>query len=177
MDGSVVAAMITSGVALVVAVGGGVRNDLRAATERRYERRRAFLVDAQDAALLLRDALRVYGSAVQAQARSTPGSHGSFTMAVPSEVAAAMAAAQGRLAVAVSRLEDPTVVSTLASWQTVAQVSLIDPLDEEASAEQRAFDLANAAIGEALHSTRGALSRSARQRLESGGPGAPGAGG
>jgi hypothetical protein len=165
VDGSVVAAVITSAAALVVAVGGGIRNDLRAATDRRYERRRAFLVEAQDAALALRDALREYGTALQEQSRTDTGATGSFTMAVPRTLNSATAVARGRLAVAVSRLEDATVATTLARWQSVARVSLIDPRDAEASAEQDAFDAVNAVIGDALHSTRGKLGWSARRRL------------
>lgn len=176
MDAPVVAAMITSSVALFVAVVGGIRNDVRAASDRRYERRRAFLVDAQDAALILRDALRDYGTALQAQSRTATGTGGSFTMSVPGELNSATAAAQGRLAVAMSRLEDPTVAAALSSWRTLARVSLIDPLDEEASAEQGAFDAANEAIGAALNSTRGMLGRR-RLPVVSGRRAEPGSGG
>lgn len=165
MDAPVVAAVITSSVALFVAVASSVRNDIRAAADRRYERRRAFLVAAQDAALHLRDALRDYGGALQEQSRTGSGPVGSFTMSVPWELASATAAAQGRLAVAMSRLEDATVASTLASWRSVARVSLIDARDVEASAEQSAFDAVNDVIAAALHSTRGTLGWSARRRL------------
>lgn len=165
LDAPVVAAVITSSVALFVAVAGGVRNDLRAATDRRYERRRAFLVDAQDAALLLRDALREYGTALQQQSRTDDGPPGSFTMSVPPTLGSVTAAAQGRLAVATSRLEDRAVAATLSAWESVARVSLIDPLDEEASAEDHAFEAVNDVIGAALNSTRGKLGWSARRRL------------
>lgn len=165
VDAPVVAAVITSAVALFVAVAGGIRNDLRTATDRRYERRRAFLVEAQDAALALRDALRDYGTALQEQSRTGIGTGGSFTMSVPGALNSVTAVAQGRLEVAMSRLEDATVARTLASWRTVARVSLIDPLDEQASAEQDAFEAVNDAMGAALHSTRGKISRSARRRL------------
>lgn len=166
VDTSVAAAVITSGVALVVAVGGGVRSELRAAADRRYDRRRAFLTDAQDAALALRDALRDYGAALRAIA-ATPGGEpvGAFTLSVPPRLDADVSLAEGRFVVARSRLDDGAVAESMARWRSVARVSLIDQSEAPAAAEQRAFDELNELIGAALRSTR------ARARRASGGDG------
>jgi hypothetical protein len=166
VDTSVAAAVITSGAALVVAVGGGVRNELRSAADRRYDRRRAFLTDAQDAALALRDALRDYGAALRALA-AAPGVEpaGAFTLSVPPRLDAEVSLAEGRFGVARSRLDDDAVAASLARWRSVARVSLIDQSEAPAAAEQRAFDELNELIGAALRSARG------RTRPRSGGDG------
>lgn len=155
MDTSVAAAVITSGVALVVAVAGGARNELRAAADRRYERRREFLTEAQDAALALRDALRDYGSSLRLRTRRSATTGGAFVMSVPDSLDAEVSSAEGRLVVARSRLEDDAVAQALSRWRSVARVSLIDSSDAPAAAEERAFDEFNALIGAALRSARG----------------------
>lgn len=155
MDGSVVAALITSGAALVVAVGGSLRNDFRTAADRRYERRRTSLVDAQDAALELRNALTEYGTALRTRTAQAPFGAGAFVMSVPDELGNDVLEAEGRFLVARSRVDDPPVVAALGRWQALARVSLIDPRDGEASAEERAFDEINQVIGAALRSADG----------------------
>lgn len=165
MDTSVAAAVITSGVALVVAVGGGIRNDLRWASDRRYARRRTFLTEAQDAALGLRNALREYGSSLRARTGGDEGNGaGIFRMSVPESLATEVSVAEGRFVVARSRLEDDAVADALVQWHSLARVSLIDTSDAPASAEQRAFDDVNDLIGAALRSTRGRTPRRASGR-------------
>jgi hypothetical protein len=160
MDTSVAAAVITSAAALVVAVGGGVRSELRSASDRRHERRRAFLTDAQDAALALRNALREYGSSLRAHTGEAGPHSGVFIMSVPEPLAAEVSVAEGRFGVAGSRLEDDAVVDALTRWRSVARVSLIDASEAPAAAEQEAFDEINALIGAALRSGRGKAPRS-----------------
>jgi hypothetical protein len=158
MDTSVAAAVITSGVALVVAVGGGIRAELRTASDRRYDRRRAFLTDVQDAALDLRNALREYGSALRTRTRIGSGEGtggGVFIMSVPEPLATEVAAAEGRFTVAASRVEDDAVIAALEHWHALARVSLIDTSESPASAEQSAFADVNDLIGAALRSARG----------------------
>jgi hypothetical protein len=160
VDGSVVAALITSGAALVVAVGGSLRHDLRTAADRRYDRRRRSLVDAQDATLALRTALIEYGAALRSgTAQAQPGG-GSFVMRVPDELDREVLAAEGRFAVARSRVDDEPVVAALTRWRALARVNLIDPRDGEASAEERAFAEVNDLIGAALRSRSGQAPRS-----------------
>ena len=155
MDGSVVAALITSGAALVVAVGGSLRSDFRSATERRYERRRASLVDAQDAALALRTALSEYGASLRSRTSSATPARGSFVMSVPDAVDHDVLAAEGQLQVVRSRVGDTGVVAAIDRWRALARVTLIDPRDGEASAEQEAFGELNRLIGTALRSESG----------------------
>jgi hypothetical protein len=152
VDGSVVAALITSGAALVVAAGNGVRGSRRAAADRRYERRRSALIDAQDAALALRAALTGYGAELRLRTVQAPPATGGFVMSVPERLNAAVQEAEGRLAVARSRVEDPAIVAALERWQALARISLIDPRDGEAASEERAFAAVNRLIGAALAS-------------------------
>jgi hypothetical protein len=160
MDAPVVAALITSSVALVVAAGGAVRSELARASDRRYERRRRFLIDAQDAALTLRDALRSYGAALQTSALQISTSQRQRGVAVPvgpqvraAETAAAVA--EGRLTVARSRVDDGAVVAALVHWQEQARVGLIDIAEQEASTEEAAFAEVNRLIGAGLRSADG----------------------
>jgi hypothetical protein len=155
VDTSVTAALITSGVALVAAVASGVRSEFRSTADRRYATRRTFLTDAQDAALALRDALREYGSALRARTGSGDGAGGGvFIMSVPEPLAAQVSAAEGRFTVAMSRVEDATVVAALQRWHSLARVSLIDTSDAPAADEQAAFTEVNELIGAALQSAR-----------------------
>lgn len=154
MDGSVVAALITSAAALVVAVGGSLRHDVRISGERRYERRHRALIDAQDAALQLRTALTEYGAALRARTTDAPAS-GAFVMSVPDRLDTDVHAAEGRLLVARSRVDDDAVVAALLRWRSLARVSLIDPRDGDASGEEQAFAEVNDLIGAALRSGRG----------------------
>lgn len=160
MDGSVAAALITSAAALVVAVGGGVRNEFRSASDRRYDRRRRSLVDAQDSALELRTALVEYGASLRSRTAQAPAGGGAFVMSVPEGVDTEVLAAEGRFAVARSRLDDAAVVEALDRWRSLARVNLIDPRDGDASAEQRAFEEINQLIGAALSSPKGRTDRS-----------------
>jgi hypothetical protein len=156
VDTSVTAAFITSGVALAVALASGVRSELRAASDRRYELRRKFLTDVQDATLTLRDALREYGSALRARTGSGDGAGGGiFIMSVPEPLATQVSAAEGRFTVATSRVGDESVVAALERWHSLARVSLIDTSDSPASDEADAFDEVNDLIGAALRSARG----------------------
>jgi hypothetical protein len=155
VDGSVVAALITSGAALVVAVGGSLRGDRRAEAGRRYERRRASLLDAQDAALALRAALAEYGAELRARTVQAPPGVGGFVMSVPDSLSTAVQAAVGRLEVARSRIDGVAIPTALDRWQALARISLIDPRDGDAAGEQRAFAEVNRLIGAALTSADG----------------------
>ena len=184
MNGPVLGAIITASVALVVAVGGAVRASVQATLERRYERRRQFLIQAQDAMLVLREELAAYGVALHEQVAGeapepvlAPASAGasplattpptsaasaSFVMAVPAAANLRAVTARGRLAVARSRLEDETVDAAIGRWEPLAQANLIDPQDTQTSAEEAAFDEVNDLIRQALRSARGAVPRRAR---------------
>jgi hypothetical protein len=159
VDAPVVASIITSSVAFVVAVGSGIRAEFSAAVERRYERRRSFLMDAQDAALALRNALRTYGTELERRASEDGDEDGSFALQVTDWVDDQVARARGRLEVTASRVEDDAVRAALGTWVDLARRSLIGQ-EEDAAAEQGAFDEVNRLIGAALRTTRGVSSGS-----------------
>jgi hypothetical protein len=159
VDAPVLAAIITSSVAFAVALGSGIRAEHSATVERRYERRRGFLMEAQDAALALRNALRTYGTELDRQAGEDGDEDGSFALRVADWVDDQVARARGRLEVAQSRVDDPGVRAALQAWVDLARRSLIGQ-EEDAAAEQRAFDEVNRLIGAALRSSRGLTARS-----------------
>ncbi len=156
MDAPVVASIITASAALVVAVGSGIRAEYSAALERRYERRRNFLMEAQDAALDLRNALRNYGTELDRQASEGSEEDGSFALRVTDWVDDQVARARGRLEVAESRVDDRAVRAALGQWADLARRSLIGQ-EEDAAAEQQAFDEVNRLTGAALRTTRGTI--------------------
>jgi hypothetical protein len=149
MDGPVVASLISSSVAVLVAVGSAVRSDLQRAGDRRYERRRMFLIDAQEAALALRDALRNYGDVLQHIASNPPFAGGT------DEQRRAVAVAVGRLDIASSRIDDAAVVEALAHWEQLARETLIAVEQNAAPNEEAAFTEVNRLVSQALRSARG----------------------
>jgi hypothetical protein len=164
VDAPVVAAIITSSAALVVAVGNAIRAEFSASYERRYERRRMFLMEAQNAALALRNALRNYGTELERQANSDDGDEdGSFALRVTDWVDDQVARARGAVEVAASRIDDDAIRAALAAWVDLARRSLIGQ-EEDAAAEQQAFDELNRLIGAALRSSSGRLSAPRRRR-------------
>ena len=151
----VVAAIISSSVAVLVAVGSAVRADLQRATDRRYERRRAFLVDAQDAALALRDALLEFGAAAR-----TGTSTDALAEARPRDADGERTARDRRLA----RRGRARWPQALAAWRVLASTALVDPLESSQADEERAFTDLNRAVGVALRSTRGTVAARSGRR-------------
>lgn len=149
MDGPVVASLISSSVAVVVAVGSAVLAGAQRAADRRYERRRLFLIDAQEAALALRDALREYGDILDRAA-------GEPSLRAGTEVQRrAVAIAGGRLELARSRIEDATVLSSLAEWERQARETLLGVEQGNTPDEEAAFAELNRAVSSVLRSARG----------------------
>jgi biopolymer transport protein ExbB/TolQ len=140
-------ALIAAVVSLVVALLSQLSTSVRDSRARRYERRRAALLDAQDAALELRTRLREYGQLIRAH---------------PGQAAAEFGAAEqhfddarSALEVAVSRVEDQQVRQALRQWQVAAQISFVSALDLPASREQASWAAMNDAVGRALISSSG----------------------
>jgi hypothetical protein len=152
MDGPVVASLISSSVAVLVAVGSAIRADLQRAADRRYERRRMFLMDVQDSALALRGALRDYGDALRRIGDPTHRADGD-------RLRRALAMAGGRLDVAGSRLDDDAVIAALSRWEHLARETLIATPQGEAPQENAAFLELNRAVSSALRSTHGLARR------------------
>lgn len=140
-------ALIAAVVSLLVALLGQFSTTVRDSNARRYERRRAALLDTQNAALVLRTRLREYGQLI----REHPG-----------QAAAAFGDAEQRfddarsgLDVALSRVEDALVRQTVLDWQAAAQVSYVSVQDIPASIEQARWTAMNQAVGRALISRSG----------------------
>jgi len=140
---SLQSALIAAAVSLVVAVAGWVVGARRDRADRDYQRRRQALLDLQDAALTLRQALRDYGELI----RRYPGSR-------PVELSAAERAfdhARGLLDVTRSRVADPEVQRLVRRWLDAAEVTSISAQDEvPLRAEEQAWRELNQAIGQAL---------------------------
>lgn len=140
-------AIVAAVVSLLVAFGTQVALSVRESHARRYQRRRAALIDAQDAALALRGRLGEYGALSRANAgQPSP------------EVDAAERRyldARAKLQVTLSRVDDPLVVAATQRWRSAAEVSFISTAEISAAQEQGEWQAVNAAIGSALRSKDG----------------------
>lgn len=134
-------------VSLLVAIGTQVALSVRENHARRYQRRRAALTDAQDAALALRGRVRDYGVISRANAgKPSP------------ELDAAERRyddARGLFDVTLSRIDDQAVVAAAQRWRSAAEVSFISTLDISLAQEQQDWRALNLAIGSALQSKSG----------------------
>jgi hypothetical protein len=130
-------ALIAALVSLLVALASQLGMSLRDSFARRYERRRAALLDAQDAALELR--------------RAHPGQ----SSAEFGDAEQHFDDSRSALEVAASRVEDRQVLQALRQWQAAAEVSYVSVLDLSASREQASWAAMNDAIGRALISRSG----------------------
>lgn len=142
-----IGAVISASVAVIVAIVTQVFASVRARTDRLYLARRAALIDAQDAGLELRQALLLYGQAVPHSVSAT--SLGT-TAELPAEVDAGRVRAQGRFAVAVSRVHDQHVARALRLWTQIAEVRYIDVSDVSAAVEDSWFRHVNALAAAAM---------------------------
>lgn len=136
-------ALIAAAVSLLVAVIGQYGSARRDHRERRYQRRRSALLDVQNAALELRQALAGFGTL----ARAKPGVRSTELLDAEKEFDRALAVLEVRL----SRLENAEVAELVTAWRLAAQVSFISVHDVVSRPdEQRAWTELNAAIGDAL---------------------------
>jgi len=145
-------AIVAAVVSLLVAFGTQVALSVREGHARRYQRRRAALIDAQDAALALRGRLGEYGALSRANAgRPSPEIEGAERRYLD---------ARALLEVTLSRVDDPLVVAAAQRWRSAAEVSFISSAEVSAAQEQREWQAVNVAIGGALRSKDGASARS-----------------
>jgi hypothetical protein len=149
---TLVSGIVAAVVSLFVAIGTQVTLSVRESHARRYLRRRAALIDAQDAALALRGRVGEYGVLSRANAgRPSP------------EVEAAERRyldARALLEVTLSRVDDPAVVAAAERWRSAAEVSFISTAEISAAQEQQEWQAVNVAIGSALRSADGTSARS-----------------
>ena len=156
VSGSLWAAVVTAAVAVVVAVLTQLESWRRSRSDRAYERRRAALVDVQEAALVLRDTLREYGEVVVTSLLGAPGAAEPPGVVVSNLAPrSALDRALGRLDVCGVRLEpragSQAVGTALAQWRLKADEHFLSPGDLTADAEQRSWTDLNLLIGTALH--------------------------
>lgn len=138
-------------VSLLVAIGTQVALSVRESNARRYLRRRAALIDAQDAALAVRGRLSEYGKLSRASAgRPNPELDAAERRYLD---------ARALLEVTLTRVDDPAVTAAARDWQSAAEVSFISTAEVSAATEQRRWQDLNAAIGEALRSRHGSSSQ------------------
>lgn len=136
-------ALIGAAVAVLVAIFtqfSSARRDLR---ERRYQRHRTELLEVQEAALALRQALADYGE----RARAARGVRSPELLAAERE----FDYTSGVLEVMLSRVENDEVRDRVNAWRRIAQVSFISVQDEASLPdEHHAWAALNDAIGAAL---------------------------
>jgi hypothetical protein len=138
-------------VSLLVAIGTQVALGVRESHSRRYLRRRAALIDAQDAALAMRGRLSEYGALSRASAgRPTPDVDAAERRYLD---------ARALLEITLTRVDDPAVTAAAGQWQSAAEVSFISTAEVSAASEQLRWQELNAAIGSALRSKHGSASR------------------
>ncbi len=143
-------------ISLLVAIGTQVALSVREGHARRYARRRAALIDAQDAALALRGRVREYGQLSRANAGQVSSESGAAERRYDD--------ARALLDVTLSRVEDSAVLATARHWRSAAEISFISSLEVSTAQENDAWNAVNAAIGSALRSKDGApAERSARR--------------
>lgn len=136
-------ALIAAAVSLLVAVFSQFSSARREKAERVYQRHRTALLDVQDAALALRQALADFGALV----RASPGIRSDDLLGTEREFDRAL----GLLEVSLSRVDLAEVRESVTAWRQAAQVSFISVHDVVSrSDEQRAWEVMNAAIGNAL---------------------------
>ncbi|HJQ00440.1 MAG TPA: hypothetical protein VJ851_02465 [Jatrophihabitans sp.] len=140
-------ALIAAVVSLLVALFSQLSTSVRDSHARRYQRRRAALLDAQDAALQLRRRLREYGQLIRAYPGQPTAEFG--------EAEQHFDDTRSALEVAVSRVEDEPVREALRQWQAAAEISFVSVLDLSASREQASWAAMNDAVGRALISGSG----------------------
>ena len=136
-------------VSLLVAIGTQVALSVRETHARRYQRRRAALTDAQDAALSLRGRVRDYGVV----SRATAGKPSAELEAAERRYDDARALFD----VTLSRVDDQAVAAAAQRWRSAAEVSFISTLEISLAQEQEAWRTLNLAIGGALQSKSGTL--------------------
>jgi len=136
-------AFIAAAVALLVAVITQVSLFRRDRRERRYQRHRTALLQVQEAALALRQALAEYGEAARlARAARSPE-----LLSAERE----FDRTSGALEVMLSRVENDEVRNRVNAWRRIAQVSFISVQDEASLPdEQHAWAALNDAVGAAL---------------------------
>ena len=145
----VLGAVITASAAVLGVVLAQLATAARERRHRAYAREREALLDVQDAALVVRSALRAAGTALEEAARdATRSTH--VVVVAPVEQEAAQAEAEGRLDVRLARVATPQVVEAVRAWQLGARYAFLGDEDVTTRDEQEAWSALNRAVATAL---------------------------
>ena len=150
---SLIAAVVTASVAVIVAIVTQIWTSRRERSDRRYAARRQAITDAQDAALDLRTTLGEYGESV----RESFGPDVALNRALQR--------ARGRFEITTSRVQDPVLVGALEQWERAASARFLSVQEVDASVEDDWFHYVNDLAGAALRSTSGQSTPGLRSRL------------
>lgn len=147
--GAVLGAVITASAAVVAVVVAQLATASRERRQRAYAREREALLDVQDAALVVRSALRAAGTAIEEAARAaTPSAH--VVVVAPAEQEAAQSEAEGRLDVRLARVSTRQVVDAVRAWQLSARYAFLGDEEVTTRDEQDAWAALNLAVATAL---------------------------
>ena len=143
-------ALIAAATAVVVAVVTQLVTWRRERSLRTYDRRRSALLDAQDAALALRNRFSDFGEVAQPAYGARPDAEGAAAQRWVDDALAA-------LAVRMSRVDDEAVVLSVRTWRERARFNSISSEEVTAAEELKAWEAMNADFGAALFSATGRL--------------------
>jgi hypothetical protein len=152
---TVLTAVIAAATAFVVGIATQVLIWRRERTQRAYDRRRSALLDAQDAALVLRSRYGEFGDVTRTEPITRPLSDSGQAERRLSDALAA-------LGVRLSRVDDRAVVTAVERWSNRARYRAISAEEVSEVEESRAWDAMNEAFGSALTSATGV----SRARIE-----------
>lgn len=141
-------AVVAAATAVVVALFTQFVTWRRERTERVYERRRAALLDAQDAALALELRLGEFSRA----AERAPGRPPSAALR---EAEAAISDGLAMLEVRLARVEDASVVQAVTEWRQRASLHAISAEEVRAEVERALWTAMNDRFARALRSATG----------------------
>jgi hypothetical protein len=145
---TVLTTVIAAATSLLVAVASQFLTWRRERTQRSYDRRRSALLDAQDAALVVRNRLGEYGEVSRIEPLTEP----TITAA---DAQRRLDDALAALAVSLTRVDDEAVVGAALAWRDQAKFHSISGEDVTDTEEIAAWDAMNAAFGSALKSSTG----------------------
>jgi len=148
-DPRTLAAVITAAVAVVVVVIGQVSTWTLEHRNRVYERRRAALIDVQNAALGVRAALRRLAPGITTAAETAQGGTEIDVREDP-ELSLARGDADALLEVHLARVESSEVRRLVREWHTAARYSFLGTDDVTDRDEEVAWARMNSEIGGAL---------------------------
>lgn len=150
---AVVAAVITAAAAVVAVVVAQLLTARRERRARSHERERAALLDLQDAALLVRSALRATGTAIATAAPAGPAST-HVVVVTPPDLEAAQSDADGRLDVRLARVGSGEVVAATRHWQRCARFAFLGDEDVTTRDELEAWAALQEAVAVVLRAGR-----------------------